>query len=70
MVPASSAKCAIAAHAGPSAASPRNAEVGDGIAAVRAAFGPGERDLGSVPDFDKEAEGYKLRAAEYGARPQ
>lgn len=43
---------------------PRNAEVGDGIAAVRGAFGPGERDLATVPDFDQEAEQWKWRAAE------
>lgn len=47
---------------------PRNAEVGDDIATVRAVFAPGERDLDSVPDFDKAAEGYKRRAAEYAAR--
>lgn len=44
---------------------PRNAEFGDGIAAVQQVFAPGERDLGTVPDFDEEARTYKQRAGQY-----
>lgn len=44
---------------------PRNNEAGDGIAAIRQVFAPGERDTSSIPDFDEEAARYHARAAEY-----
>lgn len=56
-----------AVHAYEQVMQPRNAEAGDGVAAVREAFGPGDFDPDSVPDFEREAERWKQRATEYVA---
>lgn len=56
-----------AVHAYEQVMQPRNAEAGDGIATVREVFGPGDRDLDTVPDFEREADRWKRRAAEYEA---
>jgi 2-polyprenyl-6-methoxyphenol hydroxylase-like FAD-dependent oxidoreductase len=43
----------------------RNKDVGDGITAIQRVFGPGDRDLDTIPDFDQAADRYKQQAADY-----